>query len=197
MTKGKIIAVGICGASGMVYAKRLIEVLAEEGAKVYAAASAASKPIFKSELGVSFDDFAKEISAKFGNVKFFEDSDFSAPIASGSFYFDAMCVCPCSMKTLSRVVTATGDNLVCRAADVALKERRRLVLVARETPLSFIHLKNMAALAQAGAVVMPACPAFYFGQNTAQSLVDFVVARAILAMGFSQSLIPQWGENPK
>lgn len=197
MTKGKIIALGICGASGMVYARRLIEVLAAEGAQVYAVASAASKPIFKSELGVSFEDFAKEISEKFGNVKFFGDEDFSAPIASGSFYFDAMCVCPCSMKTLSRVATATGDNLVCRAADVALKERRRLVLVARETPLSLIHLENMAALARAGAVVMPACPAFYFGQNSVESLVDFVVARAISAMGLGQNLIPQWGENSK
>ena len=193
----KKIALGICGASGMVYAKRLIEVLAQEGAQIYAVASAASKPIFKSEIGVAFEDFANEISAKFENVKFFGDFDFSAPIASGSFYFDAMCICPCSMKTLSRVATATGDNLVCRVADVALKERRRLVLVARETPLSFIHLKNMTTLAQAGAVVMPACPAFYFGQNTVQSLVDFVVARAISAMGFSQNLIPQWGENSK
>ena len=194
---GKKIALGICGASGMVYAKRLLEVLAAEGAQVYAVASKAAKPIFKSELGVSFDDFAKDFSAKFESAKFFGDEDFSAPIASGSFYFDAMCVCPCSMKTLGRVATATGDNLVCRAADVALKERRRLVLVARETPLSLIHLKNMETLAQAGAVIMPACPAFYFGQNSVQSLVDFVVARAISAMGLKQNLIPQWGENSK
>ena len=136
---GKKIAVGICGASGMPYARRLMEVLAESGASVYASASSAAKPIFKSELGIDFQDFANALSQKFPSVKFFDDFDFSAPIASGSFYFDAMAICPCSMKTLSRIATATGDNLICRAADVALKERRKLVLVARETNPSPQH----------------------------------------------------------
>ena len=177
----------------MVYAKRLLEVLAESGASVYAAASSASKPVFKSELGVEFDGFANELSQKFPNVKFFDDFDFSAPIASGSFYFDAMAVCPCSMKTLARIATATGDNLICRAGDVALKERRRLVLVAREPPLSLTHLRNMVSVAEAGATVLPACPAFYFNENSVGKLVDFVVARTISAMGFPQNLTPQWG----
>lgn len=192
---GKKIAVGICGASGMTYARRLMEVLAESGASVYASASSAAKPIFKSELGIEFQDFANALSQKFPSVKFFDDFDFSAPIASGSFYFDAMAICPCSMKTLSRIATATGDNLICRAADVALKERRKLVLVARETPLSLIHLRNMLSVTEAGAVVLPACPAFYFKENTVKELVDFVVARTLSAMGIKQNLTAQWGEK--
>lgn len=191
----KKIAVGICGASGMPYARRLMEVLAESGASVYASASSAAKPIFKSELGIEFQDFANALSQKFPSVKFFDDFDFSAPIASGSFYFDAMAICPCSMKTLSRIATATGDNLICRAADVALKERRKLVLVARETPLSLIHLRNMVSVTEAGAVVLPACPAFYFKENTVKELVDFVVARTLSAMGIKQNLTAQWGEK--
>lgn len=192
---GKKIAVGICGASGMTYARRLMEVLAESGASVYASASSAAKPIFKSELDIEFQDFANALSQKFPSVKFFDDFDFSAPIASGSFYFDAMAICPCSMKTLSRIATATGDNLICRAADVALKERRKLVLVARETPLSLIHLRNMVSVTEAGAVVLPACPAFYFKENTVKELVDFVVARTLSAMGIKQNLTAQWGEK--
>lgn len=192
---GKKIAVGICGASGMPYARRLMEVLAESGASVYASASSAAKPIFKSELGIEFQEFANALSQKFPSVKFFDDFDFSAPIASGSFYFDAMAICPCSMKTLSRIATATGDNLICRAADVALKERRKLVLVARETPLSLIHLRNMVSATEAGAVVLPACPAFYFKENTVKELVDFVVARTLSAMGIKQNLTAQWGEK--
>ena len=191
----KKIAVGICGASGMPYARRLMEVLAESGASVYASASSAAKPIFKSELGIEFQDFANALSQKFPSVKFFDDFDFSAPIASGSFYFDAMAICPCSMKTLSRIATSTGDNLICRAADVALKERRKLVLVARETPLSLIHLRNMVSVTEAGAVVLPACPAFYFKENTVKELVDFVVARTLSAMGIKQNLTAQWGEK--
>lgn len=191
----KKIAVGICGASGMPYARRLMEVLAESGASVYASASSAAKPIFKSELGIEFQDFANALSQKFPSVKFFDDFDFSAPIASGSFYFDAMAICPCSMKTLSRIATATGDNLICRAADVALKERRKLVLVARETPLSLIHLRNMVSVTETGAVVLPACPAFYFKENTVKELVDFVVARTLSAMGIKQNLTAQWGEK--
>lgn len=194
MTRKKI-AVGICGASGMPYARRLMEVLAESGASVYASASSAAKPIFKSELGIDFQDFANALSQKFPSVKFFDDFDFSAPIASGSFYFDAMAICPCSMKTLSRIATATGDNLICRAADVALKERRKLVLVARETPLSLIHLRNMVSVTEAGAVVLPASPAFYFKENTVKELVDFVVARTLSAMGIKQNLTAQWGEK--
>ena len=192
---GKKIAVGICGASGMPYARRLMEVLAESGASVYASASSAAKPIFKSELGIEFQDFANALSQKFPSVKFFDDFDFSAPIASGSFYFDAMAICPCSMKTLSRIATATGDNLICRAADVALKERRKLVLVARETPLSLIHLRNMVSVTEAGAAVLPACPAVYFKENTVEELVDFVVARTLSAMGIKQNLTAQWGEK--
>lgn len=190
---GKKIAIGICGASGMPYAKRLLEVLAKNNASVYAVASSASKPIFKSELNLDFLEFANTLSTKYPNVKFFDDFDFSAPIASGSFYFDAMAICPCTMKTLSRIATSTGDNLICRASDVALKERRKLVLVARETPLSLIHLRNMVSVTEAGAIVLPACPAFYFKEETVQELIDFVVARTISAMGFKQNLTSEWG----
>ncbi len=191
--KDKRIVIGISGASGMPYAKRLLEFFASGGANVFCVISEDAKSIFKDECSLDFFDFSKDISDKFKNVQFFNNNNFYAPIASGSFYFDAMAICPCSMKTLGKLASSIGDNLLVRAAEVALKERRKLVLVPRETPLALTHLRNMCTLAESGAVILPAMPAFYGKAKTVDNLIDFIVARTVSAMGFRNDLISEWG----
>jgi 4-hydroxy-3-polyprenylbenzoate decarboxylase len=193
--KDKRIVIGISGASGLPYAKRLLEYFAQDGASVYCVATRQAKEIFNDECGFPFDDYSAEILKKHSNVKFFDNGDFYAPIASGSFRFDAMAVCPCSMKTLGQLANSIADNLLLRAAEVALKERRRIVVVARETPLALTHLRNMCTLSEAGAIVFPACPAFYFKTKEVSDIVDFIAARTISAMGFRQNIIPEWGDQ--
>jgi len=127
----------------------------------------------------------------------YEVGDVSAPIASGSFPTDGMVVVPCSMKTLAGVATGYSDNLLLRAADVTLKERRRLVLVVRETPLSLIHIENMATAARAGAVVLPAMPGFYHRPSTVAEMVDQVVGKALDALGVENTLSRHWGDRPR
>jgi flavin prenyltransferase len=130
-----------------------------------------------------------------GKLHYYHYRDMSAPIASGSFLTDGMVVCPCSSGTLSAIVYGTSSNLIHRAADVHLKERRKLVLVPRETPLSIIMLDNLRLAAEAGAVILPAMPGFYHGAKTVQDLVDFVVARICDQLGIENSLIRRWGES--
>jgi 4-hydroxy-3-polyprenylbenzoate decarboxylase len=127
-------------------------------------------------------------------VSVFDPRDFSAPYASGSAKVDGYVVCPCSMGTLAHIATGTMDNLIHRAASVALKEGRRLVLVPRETPLSTIHLENMLRVRQAGAVVLFAAPGFYHGAETIGDLVDFVVARCLDQLGIDNTLARRWGQ---
>lgn len=128
-----------------------------------------------------------------GTVIYHHHRDFTAPIASGSFLTDGMVVCPCSMGSLSAIVHGTSANLIHRAAEVHLKERRRLVLVPRETPLSIVHLENMKRAAEAGAVILPAMPGFYHGVTAIVDLVDFVVARICDQLGVANTLIQRWG----
>lgn len=194
---GARIALGICGASGMIYAEALVSMFARSGAELSVCASRAAKPVFGSETGTSFESFAASVSARHPNARFYADDDFSAPIASGSYMFDAMAVCPCSMKTLGLIANGIAQNLICRAADVALKERRRLVLVPRETPLALSHLRNMCAVAEAGGVVLPACPAFYGGEKTVSDIANFIAARTVSAMGFKQDSLAEWGQAKK
>ena len=134
---------------------------------------------------------------KIENISFFDESDFSAPPASGSFFFDAMAVIPCSMKTLGKIANSIADNLVVRAAEVALKERRTLVVVPRETPLALTHLRNMCSLSEAGASILPACPAFYQKPKSVADIADFIAARAAMAMGFKQNIFKEWGYEEK
>lgn len=128
-----------------------------------------------------------------GQVRYHHYRDYQAPIASGSFLTHGMVICPCSSGTLSAIVHGSGANLIHRAAEVHLKERRKLILVPRETPLSIVQLKNLARAAEAGAVVLPAMPAFYHGVTSIQDLVDFVVARICDQLGVENGLIRRWG----
>jgi len=183
-----VVAVG--GASGSIYARRLLDALAVLHARDPAAL----------EVGLCFSSAGAEVwNHEIGPVpdypfKRYGLRDFRAPFASGSAGWQAMVVVPCSTGGLARIAHGISDNLIERAADVILKERRRLVLVVRETPLSLIHLENMTAVTRAGAVVLPASPSFYSRPADIDALLDTVVARVLDHVGLPQDLMPRWGE---
>lgn len=180
------VVVAVTGASGAVYAKRLLEALRDAGSEVHLVMSSEAKVIVREELGIGPDDLAALAS------HYYEESDLRAPISSGSFKFDAMVIAPCSMKTLAAVASGYASDLVARAADVALKEGRKLVLVVRETPLNLVHIRNMERAAEAGAVVLPACPAFYHKPKSVADLVDYVVGKVLDALGVEHELFERW-----
>jgi len=159
------------------------------------AAEQAAHPRLAELLGIARDANALETTSPTGRLRYFHYRDFRAPMASGSFLTDGMVICPCSGGTMSAVAHATSSNLIQRAADVHLKERRRLVLVPRETPLSTIQLENMKRCAEAGATILPAMPGFYHGARTVRDLVDFIVARICDQLGVEHSLIERWGSH--
>ncbi len=195
------LVLGITGASGAVYAVRLLEVLLEAGREVHLAISPSGEAVIATELGRSLDLDRFDVSALLGHpppaagiLHYHHHKNLMAPIASGSFLTAAMVICPCSGSTLSAVAHSTGENLIHRAAEVHLKERRKLVVVPRETPLSLPQLKNMQAIHEAGAVVLPAAPGFYHGAATVADLVDFIVARICDQLGVTHALMRRWGE---
>jgi 4-hydroxy-3-polyprenylbenzoate decarboxylase len=195
------IVLGITGASGAPYGVRLLEVLLEAGREVHLAVSPSGQAVITEELGRRIDLERFDVAALLGKappatgrLHYHHYKNLMAPIASGSFLTAAMVICPCSGSTLAAVAHAMGENLIHRAAEVHLKERRKLVVVPRETPLSLPQLKNMQAIHEAGAVVLPAAPGFYARAETVADLVDFVVARICDQLGVSNSLIPRWGE---
>jgi 4-hydroxy-3-polyprenylbenzoate decarboxylase len=181
-----VVAVG--GASGSIYAKRLLDVLA-------------ARPAGSLEVGLVFSSAGSEVWAhEIGAVpeypfRRYGLRDFRAPFASGSAGWDAMAVVPCSTGGLARIAHGISDDLIGRAADVMLKERRKLVLVARDTPLSLLHLENMTAVTRAGAVVLPAMPSFYGRPQTIEALLDTVVGRVLDHLGLPIKLGPRWGEG--
>jgi flavin prenyltransferase len=207
----KPLVLAMTGASGAVYAVRLLHVLSAAGRSVHLTISPAAAQVFRDELGVSLDldrfeprrllDAARSMTAGVGppeptdgSLVYHHYRDYSAGIASGSFLTDGMVICPCSMDTLASVAHGFGSNLVHRAAAVHLKERRKLIVVPRETPLSGVQLANMARLADAGAIVLPAMPGFYHGPRSIGDLVDFVVARICDQLGVEHGLTRRWGE---
>ncbi|MDN7026110.1 UbiX family flavin prenyltransferase [Methanoculleus sp. FWC-SCC1] len=179
MTKEYVI--GVTGASGVVYARRILEVLCEK----------ATVHIVISEVGQQIADLEKVGLDGFDAI-YAENSDLAADIASGSFCYDGMAIVPCSMKTLAAVSNGFADNLITRAADVCLKERRRCILVLREMPLSRIHLTNMLRADEAGATVMVASPPFYHNPATIDDLVDMVAARVLDHLGVEHALGTRW-----
>jgi len=189
---------GITGASGAPYAKGILDGLVASGAEVGLCASAAGIEVLATELYRDASLPRKEVLARFvgdaGNVKTYEVDDWKSPYASGSARVDAYVVCPCSMATVGTLASGAMSNLIHRAASVALKERRKLVLVPRETPLSSIHLRGLATLNDAGAVILFAAPGFYHGAESVQDLVDFVVARCLDQLGIDTTLVKRWGE---
>ena len=195
------LVVGITGASGAPYAVRLLEVLLESGREVHLAISPSGQAVIGEELGRQIDLDRFDLAALLGRpapttgtLHYHHHKNLMAPIASGSFLTAAMVICPCSGSTLSAIAHSMGENLIHRAAEVHLKERRKLVVVPRETPLSLPQLKNLQAVHEAGGVVLPAAPGFYHGAATVADLVDFIVARICDQLGVPNALIRRWGE---
>jgi flavin prenyltransferase len=191
---------GITGASGAPYAARLVDALAASDCEVGVSASAAGVQVLATELYGDPHLPRDEVLARFteragGAATIYDPHDYSAPYASGSAPVDGYVVCPCSMATAGTIATGGEANLIHRAAGVALKEGRKLVLVPRETPLSTIHLENLLKLRQAGAVILFAAPGFYHGAETIDDLVDFVAGRCLAQLGFDTTLVKPWGEE--
>lgn len=191
------------GASGICYGVRLVEALLRGGAAVRLTISPAAAVVLRQEMGISIslDRFdpdqlptlrAARQTTGAGPLYYDHFDDFTAPSASGSYRTDGMVICPCSMSTLGAIASGAGRDLSHRAAEVHLKERRPLVLVPRETPLSLIALRNMTELVEAGAVILPASPGFYGSQTTVETLIDFVVGRICDQLHFPNSLAPRW-----
>lgn len=192
------LVVAFTGASGSPYGVRLLDILLRAGRTVHLVISPAATQVMERELGVVVDltRFDPKLLLKntdVSNLHYHDHRDFSAGIASGSFRTAGMAVCPCSMGTVAAIAHGTSGNLIHRAADVHLKERRKLILVPRETPLGLIQLRNLAAVAEAGAVVLPAMPAFYTLPKTVDDMVDFVVGRVCDQLGVEHRLFPRWG----
>ncbi len=180
------LVVGITGASGSIYALRLIEVLRQAGHEVHAVVTDSGWQVLDYECGVSREDLVKRVAVLYDN------DNVGAAIASGSFRADAMVVLPCSMKTAASIAHSMSDNLLTRAADVMLKEGRKLILVPRETPMHAIHLENLLKLAQLGVRIMPAAPGFYHRPQTIEDLVDMLVGKICDQLGIDTDLFARW-----
>lgn len=198
------VTLALSGASGMAYGLRLLECLVAADLEVNLLVSQAAHLVAKQELGVALPARAVDLQHQLddaldtydGQLRVYGREDWNAPLASGSNPADAMVVCPCSMGTLAAVAHGLSDNLIERAADVTLKEQKKLILVPRETPFSVLHLENMLALARMGAVILPANPGFYHHPASVEALVDFIVARILDQLGIAHTLMARWGETP-
>jgi flavin prenyltransferase len=192
---------GITGASGAPYAARLVEVLAQADVELGICTSGAGIEVLATELygnaRLSRDETLERLleHARSGNVTVYDPNDWKAPYASGSAKVDAYVICPCSMGTLGTIASGAMSNLIHRAASVALKEERKLVLMPRETPLSTIHLRNMLTVKEAGATVLFLAPGFYHGAESVDDLVNFVVGRAVDLIGLDVELVKRWGSE--
>ena len=190
---------GITGASGAPYAARLLEALAAADCEIGVSASSAAIEVMATELygdaRLSRDETLARLLEHAGGVAtVYDPNDWKAPYASGSAKVDAYVICPCSMGTLGTIASGAMQNLIHRAASVALKEERRLVLMPRETPLSAIHLRNMLTLREAGATILVLAPGFYHGHETVDDLVNFIVARALDQLGLENAHAKRWGQ---
>jgi 4-hydroxy-3-polyprenylbenzoate decarboxylase len=188
--KRKNIIVGMTGASGMPYARLLLETLHNDGLQVFLVASAAAKIVYEIEIGTPLEGGIPK------GIQVFDVKDFTAPFASGSFPTEGMVIVPCTMGTLGAIAGGLSLNLIHRAADVCLKERRKLVLVPRETPLNRIHLQNMLRVHEAGGTILPAMPGFYHNPGTVDDIARFIVARILEQLGLPQDLMQPWSPPP-
>ena len=195
------ICLAFTGASGMQYGVRLLECLLVAGCRVQLLYSQVAQIVAKEEMALELPSRASDAQVFFreryaalpGELDVFGRDEWFSPVASGSNPPDAMVVCPCTMGTLAAIAHGLANNLIERAADVVLKEGRKLVLVPRETPFSIIHLENMLRLARAGAVILPPAPGFYHHPQSIEDLLDFVVGRILDQLSVPHSLVPRWG----
>jgi 4-hydroxy-3-polyprenylbenzoate decarboxylase len=195
MSTGKLV-VGVTGASGAIYAQRFLKQAVKRYEHVYLVLSAQAVDVAATELGVNVDlknfDPAAWLGEPASNLHLLDGRDFYTPPASGSFRHDGMVIVPCSMGTAGRIANGVSNDLLTRSADVCLKERRPLILVPREMPWNLIHLRNFTQLAEAGATILPASPAWYHKPKTLEDLADTVVARILQTLGQDQTLVSQW-----
>jgi 4-hydroxy-3-polyprenylbenzoate decarboxylase len=189
---------GITGASGAPYAARLLEALAAADCEIGVCASTAGIEVVATEIygnaRLSRDETLARLLEHAPNATLYDPGDWKSPYASGSAKVDAYVICPCSMGTLGTIASGAMQNLIHRAASVAIKEERRLIVMPRETPLSAIHLRNMLTLREAGATILFLAPGFYHGAETVEDLVDFVVGRALDQLGLENTLTKRWGQ---
>jgi len=203
MRTAQTVTVALTGASGLPYGLRLIDCLVRAGVHTWVLYSQAAQIVAQQEMSLTLPGRPAEAEAWLtqryqpapGQLKVFGREEWFAPVASGSNPADAMVVCPCTMGALAAIAQGLSDNLIERAADVMIKEGRKLVLVPRETPLSVIHLENMLKLARLGVVILPPAPGFYTHPKTVDDMVDFVVARILDQLSISHQLMPRWGEE--
>ncbi|BBP05594.1 flavin prenyltransferase UbiX [Sulfuriferula plumbiphila] len=203
MNPPRTVTLALTGASGMAYGLRLLECLLQADVQVYLLASSAAHIVAKQELGLTLPARTAELEAflsqryqaRPGQLRAFGREEWFAPVASGSNPAHAMVVCPCTMGTLAAIAQGLADNLIGRAADVAIKEQRKLILVPRETPYSALHLENMLKLARLGAVILPPNPGFYHHPRRIEDLVDFVVARILDHLHIAHELMARWGDR--
>jgi len=201
--KPDTVTVALTGASGLPYGLRLIDCLLAAGVRVWVLYSQAAQVVAQQEMQLTLPSRPAELqqwlAARYqpadGQLRVFGREEWFAPPASGSNPADAMVICPCSMGTLAAVAQGMSDNLIERAADVTIKEGRKLVLVPRESPLSAIHLENMLKLARLGVCILPPSPGFYTHPQSVDDMVDFVVARILDQLRVPQQLLPRWGEE--
>ena len=201
--KPRTITLAITGASGAQYGLRLLQCLLAVDCKVYLMLSSAAEVVIRTETDLDLpEDIAGQqvfLEQLYGadeeQLQLLAKDDWFAPVASGSSSPSSMVICPASGGTLSAIAHGASNNLIERAADVALKERRQLIVVPREAPYSQIHLENMLKLTQMGAIVLPASPGFYMQPQTINELFDFIVARILYQLGIAQNLMPRWGEE--
>jgi len=178
--------VAISGASGVVYGKRLLEMLQDKKVETHLIVSKAAEKVIEHELEITKEDIEKLA------VHSYDIDNLSAPTVSGSFKTDGMIIIPCSMKTLAGIAHGYSDNLTLRTADVTLKEKRKLILVPRETPLNVIHLRNMLELAQQGVTIIPAMPAYYHKPQNIGNIIDYVVGKVLDCLGIEHALFKRW-----
>ena len=204
MNRERAVTLAITGASGAAYGLRLLECLLQADRPVHLLISAPARVVIATETDLKLPGRTDELSLFFTErfgvsrelLRVYSRDQWLSPVASGSNAPAAMVVCPCSTGTLSAIACGSSRSLIERAADVMLKERRKLILVPRESPLSVIHLEHMLKLAQMGVVILPAAPGFYHKPTTVQQLIDFVVARVLDHLGVEQRLAPRWGATP-
>ena len=198
----KTITLALSGASGLAYGLRLLECLLNANTNIQLLTTQAAHVVAAQELKITLPSRAADLEnwllERYPNgrekLRVFGREDWFAPMASGTGAGDAMVVCPCSMGTLAAIAQGLSDNLIERAADVMIKENRKLILVPRETPFSALHLENMLKLARLGVTILPANPGFYHHPQRIEDLVDFIVARILDQLGISHELMPRWGE---
>lgn len=191
----KKIIVGITGASGSIFAQRFIELLLEYGHEIHLVATPNGKKVWTYELDKDFDGIVAQYAGLKGRLILYDNEDLFAQIASGSFRTDAMVIIPCSMGTLAKVAHGISDALITRAADVMIKERRRLVLMTRESPLSSIHLENMLKLSRLGVTIMPPVPAFYHKPKTLAESIDLSIGRLLETLELDNDHHKVWGDH--